>query len=179
MDHQILTRRTTFEGKKLSVEEKKTVVKLFLEDQRSSGTTQEDFARKRAIKSSTFGDWVKNYRTLDESGMNNFHERKGRPQIFTPPITKRICKTMVEEIKDQKAPDTQEFQKICVSEIAKDLGRNGKAEVVKLPSKTTLWKLKKEINAFKKAVQKKPPARIVATPAVVTKRSFVGSPCQS
>jgi len=47
MDHQILTRHTTFEGKKLSVEEKKTLVKLFLEDQRSSGTTQEEFARKR------------------------------------------------------------------------------------------------------------------------------------
>lgn len=148
---------------KVPLSAKKTLVGWYLEDKASQNTKLTDFATIRGICPSTFSDWVQKEIMLRETGVNNFHSDTGRPHIFSVPVTKSITETTVDKSLEQKTPNDKEFLEICVSAIEEDLvGRNGKAEVANPPSRSTIKRLQHEIQAYRKVVQKKTPARIVA-----------------
>jgi hypothetical protein len=162
MSSKVITRNTTFEGVKEDEETQIKLVHWFYEEKALSNISVKNYCQRKKIQSSTFKDWMKKVKSLEETGINNFYKGRGRPKIFSPLAIKSVADTMVTKVKQQKTPNGREFLEICVSAIQEDLGRNGKAEVAKVPSASTIKRLQAEIKAYRKVVQKKTPARVVA-----------------
>ncbi len=162
MATKLITRNTTFEGVKVDEETQKILVQWFFEEKALSNISIKKYCDRKKIHTSTFKDWMKKVKSLKENGINNFHKGRGRPRIFTPLATKKVADTLSKRVKAQKTPNRIEFRDICVSAIQEDLGRNGKAEVAKLPSASTIKRLQADIKAYRKVVQKKTPARVSA-----------------
>jgi len=79
MSTERITRHTTFEGERVPLSVKKTLVGWYLEDKASHNAKLTDFAKIRGIRPSTFSDWVQKEIMLREIGVNNF-QRVSKPQ---------------------------------------------------------------------------------------------------
>jgi hypothetical protein len=153
-----LTRGTVLKGKKLTTQQKIAVVEAY----KSSGLPKRRFCEVRDVAYSTFNKWETHYNKMMETSIDDFHENRGRPRIFTETATENIVDTVKEKEAKQEAPSQRKFREICHDALVTEKRRRNKAPVAEEPSQSTYQRLKRSIKATVRTVQLKTPARIVA-----------------
>jgi hypothetical protein len=138
-------------------EGKRRIAELYIEEEVDIRT----FAENHKLAKSTVGDYVKKYVKLVSEGVDDFHDKGGRPPLLDEQGVAEL-KANVGTKKNQKGMNKRTFRLAVTSASTSTNARRGKGPQKKPPSRQTIRRVKKAANLGEGKGQVKTSARIVA-----------------
>ena len=87
----------------------------------------EEFCSNHKLKKTTFFTNLQKYQKLKDTGVNEFHENKGRPPLLDDLAIGKLAQDLIEKRKAQKCQKKSGFRELIRKQIEECYASSGKA----------------------------------------------------